>query len=133
MGVTNCLKIIPVQYFIVVQLIVFLPLALVRDLAKLSSTALIADAFILAGLVYIFGSEINIIAERGVADVQLFNPKDFALFIGYVIYCCIACIFNAFPERLSSLLKALVWYVPSPLFSSCAYRAIGYPHHGCHG
>ena len=115
MGVTNCLKIIPVQYFIVVQLIVFLPLALIRDLAKLSSTALIADAFILAGLIYIFGSEINIIAERGVADVQLFNPKDFALFIGYVIYHTIASTFNASPERLSSPLKALAWFVPLPL------------------
>ena len=66
------------------QLIVFLPLALVRDLAKLSSTALVADAFILAGLVYIFGSEISIIANRGIADVKMFNPRDFPLFIGLV-------------------------------------------------
>jgi proton-coupled amino acid transporter len=67
-----------------VQLIVFLPLALVRDLAKLSSTALIADGFILVGLLYIFGSEFQIIAQRGIADVKLFNPKDFSLFIGQV-------------------------------------------------
>ena len=84
LGATNCLKLIPVQYFILMQLIVFLPLALVRDLAKLSSTALVADAFILAGLVYIFGSEISIIANRGIADVKMFNPRDFPLFIGLV-------------------------------------------------
>jgi proton-coupled amino acid transporter len=82
LGITNCATVIPVKYFILVQLIVFLPLALVRDLAKLSSTALIADGFILVGLVYIFGSEFQVIAQRGVADVKLFNPKDFALFIG---------------------------------------------------
>lgn len=82
LGVTNCLTLIPVQYFILVQLIVFLPLALVRNLAKLSSTALIADGFILVGLVYIFGNEFSVIAQRGIADVKLFNPKDFALFIG---------------------------------------------------
>jgi proton-coupled amino acid transporter len=63
-------------------LVVFLPLALVRDIAKLSSAALLADAFILAGLIYIFGTEAKILAESGIADVQLFNPKDFPLFIG---------------------------------------------------
>lgn len=82
LGATNCLRLIPVKFFIVLQLVVFLPLVLVRDLTKLSSTALLADAFILAGLIYIFGSEISIIADRGVAEVQMFNPKDFSLFIG---------------------------------------------------
>ena len=82
MGVTNCTKLIPVQYFIVMQLCVFLPLVLIRDLAKLSTTALVADGFILVGLVYIFGSEISLIAQRGIAEVKLFNPKDFPLFIG---------------------------------------------------
>lgn len=81
-GVTHCVKIIGVQYFIFMQLIVFLPLVLIRDLAKLSTTALIADVFILAGLLYIFGSEISIIADRGVQDVAWFNPKDFPLFVG---------------------------------------------------
>ncbi|KIK10232.1 hypothetical protein K443DRAFT_670855 [Laccaria amethystina LaAM-08-1] len=86
MGVTNCTKLIPVQYFIVMQLCVFLPLVLIRDLAKLSTTALIADGFILAGLVYIFGSEISLIAQRGIAEVKLFNPKDFPLFIGTAVF-----------------------------------------------
>ena len=85
-GITNCATLLPVKYFIVVQLIVFLPLALVRDLAKLSSTALIADGFILVGLLYIFGSEFQVIAQRGIADVKLFNPKDFALFIGTAVF-----------------------------------------------
>ncbi|TEB25220.1 hypothetical protein FA13DRAFT_1777545 [Coprinellus micaceus] len=86
LGVTNCLKLIPVQYFILMQLVIFLPLALVRDLAKLSSTALVADAFILVGLVYIFGSEIKLVAERGIADVKLFNSRDFPLFIGTAVF-----------------------------------------------
>ncbi|GLB40221.1 putative transmembrane amino acid transporter protein [Lyophyllum shimeji] len=86
MNVTECLKFIPVQYFILVQLVIFLPLALVRDIAKLSTTALIADVFILAGLVYIFSSEISIITSRGVADVKMFNPKDFSLFIGTAVF-----------------------------------------------
>lgn len=86
LGVTNCVKLIPVQYFIVMELVIFLPLALVRDLAKLSSTALIADGFILLGLLYIFGSEFSIIARNGIADVKLFNPRDFPLFIGTAVF-----------------------------------------------
>lgn len=86
MGISHCLTLIPVQYFILMQLVVFLPLVLIRDLTKLSATALIADVFILAGLLYIFGSEISILADRGIADVKMFNPKDFPLFIGYVCF-----------------------------------------------
>jgi proton-coupled amino acid transporter len=84
MAITNCLQLISVQYFILMQLVIFLPLALIRNLAKLSTTALIADGFILAGLIYIFGSEMVVIAKNGPADVKLFNPKDFPLLIGLV-------------------------------------------------
>jgi len=58
---------------------------MVRNITKLSGTALVADAFILSGLLYIFGSEIKTIARSGIADVALFNAKDFPLLIGSVI------------------------------------------------
>jgi proton-coupled amino acid transporter len=83
---SGCTSFIPVQYLILMQLIIFLPMALIRNLAKLSTTALVADVFILAGLVYIFGSEFGIIAERGIAKVELFNPKDFPLLIGTAVF-----------------------------------------------
>jgi hypothetical protein len=83
---SRCTSFIPIQYFILLQLVIFLPMALIRNLAKLSITVLVADAFILAGLVYIFGSEFGIIAQRGIAKVELFNPKDFPLLIGYVAF-----------------------------------------------
>ncbi|KAJ7067280.1 transmembrane amino acid transporter protein-domain-containing protein [Mycena amicta] len=83
MGITHCLKLVPIQYFILAQVLLFLPLVLFRDLAKLSSTALVADAFILVGLMYIFGSEISIIGQSG---VKMFNPKDFSLFVGVAVY-----------------------------------------------
>ncbi|KAH9487259.1 Vacuolar amino acid transporter 3 [Psilocybe cubensis] len=86
LGVTQCLKLIPVQHLILAQLVVFLPLVLVRDLAKLSSTALVADAFILFGLVYIFGSEFGVLWERGMAEVKMFNERDFSLFIGTAVF-----------------------------------------------
>ncbi|KAL0954912.1 hypothetical protein HGRIS_003844 [Hohenbuehelia grisea] len=86
LGITECAKRISVEYFILMEVVVFLPLVLIRDLAKLSTTALVADAFILAGLIYIFSSEIAIIAYRGIADVRLFNFRDFPLFIGTAVF-----------------------------------------------
>lgn len=82
MAITNCIRLISVKYFILVQLVILIPLSLIRNLAKLSVTALIADVFILAGLVYVFGSEMSVLAKNGPAQVQLFNAKDFPLFIG---------------------------------------------------
>ena len=49
LGVTKCKTFIPIKYLIAAQLVVVLPLSLFRNLAALSSTALIADAFILVG------------------------------------------------------------------------------------
>lgn len=86
LAATRCATYIPVQYLILMQLVIFLPLVLVRSLAKLSTTALVADVFILAGLIYIFGSEFGIIAERGIAKVELFNPRDFPLLIGTAVF-----------------------------------------------
>lgn len=59
-----------------------LALAMIRNIQKLSGTALVADAFILFGLVYIFSNEIKVLSDFGVADVALFNSKDFPLLIG---------------------------------------------------
>jgi proton-coupled amino acid transporter len=82
LAVTNCKTVIPTQYLIFAQGLVLFPLSLVRNLAKLSITALIADAFILVGLLYIGSNEVAVIADRGIADVALFNPKSFPLLIG---------------------------------------------------
>ncbi len=49
MAVTDCRTFIATRYLIFAELLVFLPLAMIRNLAKLSGTALVADAFILVG------------------------------------------------------------------------------------
>ncbi|TDL25518.1 hypothetical protein BD410DRAFT_764991 [Rickenella mellea] len=86
MAVTDCLRYVPIQYLILAQTAVLLPFALIRNIAKLSTLALVADVFILTGLVYIFGSEFAIIADRGIAQVDLFNAKDFPLLIGTAVF-----------------------------------------------
>lgn len=49
MAVTDCRTFVTTRYLIFAQLLVFLPLAMIRNLAKLSGTALIADLFIVVG------------------------------------------------------------------------------------
>ncbi|KIM19611.1 hypothetical protein M408DRAFT_31078 [Serendipita vermifera MAFF 305830] len=86
MSVTHCKTFIPVQVLIFGQLVVFLPLAMIRNLAKLSFTALVADVFILIGIVYIGWNEVAVIVERGVAPLKWFNEKDFPLLIGTAVF-----------------------------------------------
>lgn len=49
LAVTDCRTKISMTALIFGQLFLFLPLAMIRNLAKLSGTALVADAFILIG------------------------------------------------------------------------------------
>ena len=66
---------------------------MIRNIQKLSGTALVADAFILFGLIYIFATEIGVLADNGLADIKLFNAKDFPLLIGFVAS------FDSLPRR----------------------------------
>lgn len=65
---------------------VFVPLSLVRKISKLSATALIADVFILLGILYLYFWDVITLATKGIADVAMFNKTDFSLFIGVAIF-----------------------------------------------
>lgn len=72
---------------IIFQLIVLIPLAMIRNISKLGPIALLADAFILFGLGYIYCYDIASLASRGLApDVELFNSTSFTLTIGSCIF-----------------------------------------------
>ncbi|GAA6060765.1 hypothetical protein JCM10212_006745 [Sporobolomyces blumeae] len=86
MAVSNCRTYVSIPLLILAQLVVFLPLAMIRNIQKLSGTALVADAFILFGIIYIFSNEISVLADRGIAHVELFNQKDFPLLIGTAVF-----------------------------------------------
>lgn len=69
------------------QLIPLVPLALIRNISKLGPVALIADVFILIGLVYIWWFDAHTLLTRGMEpSVQLFNPSAFTLTIGSAIF-----------------------------------------------
>jgi proton-coupled amino acid transporter len=87
LAVSNCKTHIPIPLLILMQMLIFLPFSLMRDISKLGFTALIADAFILIGLVYLYYYDIfTIVKQHGVSDIVNFNPKDWTLFIGTAIF-----------------------------------------------
>ena len=55
---------------------------MIRDISKLSGTALIADFFIMLGLCVLYYFDIFTLATEGIADIHFFNPNDFVLFLG---------------------------------------------------
>ena len=78
---------IGINTFIALQLLLLIPLALIRNISKLGPAALLADVFILIGVVYIWQYDIRSLAEFGVNDsVQLFSPSTFPLTIGSAIF-----------------------------------------------
>lgn len=87
LAVSKCKTFIDIKLMILMQLVIFLPLSLIRDISKLGFTALIADAFILLGIVYLYGVDIKTIADQGgVADIKAFNPVSWTLLIGTAIF-----------------------------------------------
>ncbi|PHH82414.1 hypothetical protein CDD82_6102 [Ophiocordyceps australis] len=78
---------IGVSGFIAIQLVPLVPLALIRNISKLGLVALLADVFILAGLVYIWYYDVHTLLRSGIdPTVRLFNPSDFTLTIGSAIF-----------------------------------------------
>lgn len=75
------------RLLITIQIIVLVPLALIRNISKLGGAALLADVFIAIGLTYIYYYDISTIATEGIApSVQLFNPAHFTLTVGSAIF-----------------------------------------------
>ncbi len=86
-AVSNCRSFIDIKFMVLLQLVVFLPLSLIRDISKLGFTALIADAFILLGLLYLYYYDIyTITADSFKLDITLFNPSSWTLLIGTAIF-----------------------------------------------
>ncbi|KAJ3325387.1 neutral amino acid transporter [Boothiomyces sp. JEL0866] len=83
---SNCKLILPDWFFILLQLLLYIPLAWVRRIKNFGITSLIADVFILLGLGYIFVYDLILIGERGVQNVPWVNLQSFPLFIGTAMF-----------------------------------------------
>ena len=86
-AISKCKSFIDIKYMVLIQLIIFLPLSLIRDISKLGFTALIADAFIMLGLIYLYYYDIFTMASPDYSlDITLFNPSSWTLLIGTAIF-----------------------------------------------
>jgi solute carrier family 36 (proton-coupled amino acid transporter) len=87
LAVSKCATTIPIPWVILMQMIVFLPLSLYRNINNIQKMALIADLFICLGLIYLYFYDIKtIVDQRGISDIKAFNPSDWTLFIGTAIF-----------------------------------------------
>lgn len=87
LAVSNCKSFIDIKWMVLLQLVIFMPLSLIRDISKLGFTALIADVFILLGLLYIYFYDVStLVKQGGISDVASFNPSTWSLFIGTAIF-----------------------------------------------
>lgn len=72
---------------IAAQVVLLIPLALIRNISKLGSSAFLADVCILFGLGYIYYYNCSSLAHKGInKTVELFNPADFTLTVGSAIF-----------------------------------------------
>ncbi|KAI9296166.1 hypothetical protein K502DRAFT_323966 [Neoconidiobolus thromboides FSU 785] len=85
-NVTQCQYIIPEYSFILIQLLIYIPIAMLRKIKSLSLMALIADVFIVIGLFYLVYFNVNYINQNGLAEIQYFNSANFTTFIGTAIF-----------------------------------------------
>lgn len=80
-------KPLSITWLIGLQMIFLIPLALIRNISKLGPAALLADIFILIGLVYIWWFDIKSLAAHGIhPTVRLFNPNQYTLTVGAAIF-----------------------------------------------
>ena len=122
---------------IALQLIILIPLALIRNISKLGGVALLADVFIFIGLIYIWYYDISTLSKQGInKTVELFNPRDFTLTIGASIFTFegIGLILPiqssmAQPEKFSRLLF-IVMFIITIIFTSIG--ALCYATFGSH-
>ena len=87
LAVSRCVTMIPIPWVILMQMVIFLPLSLYRNINNIQKMALVADLFILLGLLYLYFYDIKtIVDQHGIADIKAFNPNDWTLFIGTAIF-----------------------------------------------
>ncbi|KAJ2024962.1 hypothetical protein IWW57_003547 [Coemansia sp. S610] len=83
---TGCRYRLGLGFWVVAQAAVLLPLCLVRHIKGFSAIAILADVFIVIGLVYVWGVDISMLSRLGTGYVRNFNPENYSLFLGTAAY-----------------------------------------------
>ncbi|KAI1320302.1 hypothetical protein EDD11_001517 [Mortierella claussenii] len=74
--------------WIAIFFVILVPFTLVRNISKLGFSTLVADVCIIVGLIYLYAYDIKelVINNGSPSSLQLFNSKDFGLFIGTAVF-----------------------------------------------
>jgi amino acid permease len=84
---SHCHSPFPANVFIWLVLLIIVPITWVRKIAKLSWNAIIADVFILFGLVSVIYFTSDQITQHGPGpSLRMINSNDFALMIGTAVF-----------------------------------------------
>lgn len=87
LAVSHCRTSWNIYWFIIIQTLIFLPISLYRNINNIQKLALIADLFIVLGLIYIYYYDIKTIIERpSIGDIANFNGSSWTLLIGTAIF-----------------------------------------------
>ncbi|KAI5358805.1 putative amino acid transporter, transmembrane domain-containing protein [Septoria linicola] len=88
LAITRCKTDIDVGFMILMQMIIFLPMSLYRNINHIQKMALLADAFILLGLCYVYYYDVATIVHQGGVGpgIAQFNPEYWTLLIGTAIF-----------------------------------------------
>ncbi|KAI9693825.1 MAG: neutral amino acid transporter [Bathelium mastoideum] len=87
LAVSRCQWDIDLRWFIFGQMLIFMPISLIRQIHNLEKFVLVADALIVLGLVYLYYYDFStLIANHWTTDIVQFNRDTWTLLIGTAIF-----------------------------------------------
>ncbi|KAJ2720287.1 hypothetical protein GGI07_004694 [Coemansia sp. Benny D115] len=85
-SLTGCRYDFSPTFWVLMQLLAYIPLAWVRRIKQFAPFALAANVFIMLGLGYVLAFDVASIRSRGVADIVQYNPLRFPLLVGTAVF-----------------------------------------------
>ncbi|KAF9911036.1 neutral amino acid transporter [Linnemannia zychae] len=122
--------------WIAIFFVILIPFTLIRNIGRLGFSAVLADLCIIVGLIYLYAYDIKqlVIHQGSPTPLQLFNSKDFGLFVGTAVFsyegigmvipiCSSMANPKQFPRALTIVLSVVCVLLVS--FGSLGYAAYG--------
>ncbi|KAJ1835998.1 hypothetical protein LPJ63_000626 [Coemansia sp. RSA 2711] len=85
-ALTGCRYDFSSTFWVLVQLLAYIPLAWVRKIKQFAPFALVANACIMSGLGYVLLYDVGHIWSHGLADIVQYNPLRFPLLVGTAVF-----------------------------------------------
>ncbi|KAJ1668419.1 hypothetical protein IW140_000247 [Coemansia sp. RSA 1813] len=83
---SSCRVRLSTEFWVLIQIAVFVPLALIRQIRYFAPVALVANVLIIVSLGYLLGFDLWSIAANGPAPIVNYNPARFPLLVGTAVY-----------------------------------------------